>query len=564
VGNLAEREITIEFKHPEIIALIVFLSIVLFLELQVTLNSHIVFGDEGTHARMSQWMAEELEYPVWTPFGDTPLQKRGFSRPPVWNLLGGSLLFIFGNHEVILKSLTPIIGTIITGIAVFVLTKRIYNSKIAFIASIIAVTIPAFVTYSVLYYTDTLTTLYFFLAVTILVLAVKEDKKKYWILAGLFTGLAFLTKSTSFALFPVIGFCFLYQIYKRRGIVKVFKNYITLGLCIALLLLPFFIRGYFHYGYPSCNLPVFPFFSTEGCSFNIMPKQQFEYEGVTEQVGTEQSILRIGIMNYLNFAYGNVWFVVLGFLCGLTLLIWRKNRTDIIILLTILSLFIIVARDYETRAENMSRYLLGWVPIIAIVVGNYFASIYEFIAKYYKILALPVFAFVFFFSLLNLTCPWPFTTQKCQELNAGMKTDVMAQVKQFSPAFFEACDWVKENVEEDARLGHVVWAGATIYNCQRNVGGGGADVTFSNNLTLVLPLLKLQEVSHIFVQKFSISYTNQKLSEKYPISFVEFLESNPEHFEKIFENGPSIEECKQVGGCDGTILYKINYGSISN
>ncbi len=37
------------------------------------------------------------------------------------------------------------------------------------------------------------------------------------------------------------------------------------------------------------------------------------------------------------------------------------------------------------------------------------------------------------------------------------------------------------------------------------------------------------------------------------------LEDNPKNFEKIYENGPSLEQCRQAGGCDGTILYKIKF-----
>ena len=146
----------------------------------------------------------------------------------------------------------------------------------------------------------------------------------------------------------------------------------------------------------------------------------------------------------------------------------------------------------------------------------------------------------------------------------GMKADVMIQVKQFSPSFFEACDWIKGNVEKDARLGCVVWAGATIYNCQRHVGGGSPDITYSNDIDIVMDSLEMQNVTHIFIQKFSISYTNEKLSEKYPISFIDFLEDNPTYFDKIFENGPSIDECKQAGGCDGSFIYKVNYDAYKN
>ncbi len=559
---MEEKEITIELRHPEVIFLIAFLTIALILELQVTLGTHIVFGDEGTHASMSLWMAEEIDYPVWQPFAGTNLQRRGDSYPPLWHLLGAGFLFVFGNSDAVLKVLPPLIGTMLTGLAVFALAKKIYNSKVAVLSSVIAVTVPAYVTYSVLYYTDVLVSFYFFLSALTLVLAIKEDSKKYWILSGVFGGLAFLTKSSGLAIFIVWMFCFLYQLLRREKFSKIIKNYLILAALAALLVLPFFARGYYYYGNPSCNLPMFPFFSTAGCNYDVAPKPQYNFEGVTEQVGTEQSISTMGIMNYLIFSYGNVWFVFFALLAGLVLLTWRREVADVLILLVIASLFFIVVRDYSTRAENMARYLLEWTPILAIVAGSYFAQVSNFISSHLnKIVALSVFVFVLFFSTLNITCPWPFTAQKCQELGMGMKTTVMVQVKQFSPLFFEACDWIKTNLDKDVRLGNVVWAGATLYNCERNVGGGTPDLVIGRNLTLALPVMRAEGVTHVFVQKFSISYTDQKFSEKYPISFIDFIESHPEVFQKVYENGPSISECKQAGGCDGTILYKVNYNS---
>lgn len=541
---MEEKGVTIEIKNLEIIILLAFLGFMLFLELQVTLNRPLVFGDEGTHARYSQWIAEELEYPIWTPFGDTPLEKRSFSRPPLWNFLGASFMFFLGNNEVILKILVPFTGTIVLGLAVFVLTKRIYNTKTALFASIITVTIPAIVTHAVLNYTDILATLYFLMATLTLILAMRSDKKKYWITSGIFSGLAFLTKSTAFILFPIIALCFLYQLYKNKSI-KIFKKYLLWGVIVLIFIIPFFVRGYVHYNYPSCNLPIIPFLSTEGCRVYLMPEQQYEFEGVTEQTGTEQSIFRIGVMSYLTFAYGNVWFVVFALLGGLSIFVWRRKTSDLVLVIVLSSLFLILYRDWESRAENISRYLLGWAPIIGVVAGNYFNQIYKFIEKYQKYVALVVIMIVIYYSYLNIS----------------EKLNVMLQVKQFSPSFLEACDWIKENTDKDIRLGSVIWAGAAIYNCQRNIGGGGADVTFSNDVGIAIPLLKMQEITHIFIQKFSISYTNQKFSERYPISFIDFLENNPEYFEKVYKNGPSIDECKLAGGCDGTILYKINYNT---
>jgi len=382
-------------------------------------------------------------------------------------------------------------------------------------------------------------------------MAIKSNNKKYWILSGIFCGLSFLTKAPSFALFPLAAVVFLYQLYKERNFSKILKKYILWGLFASLLILPFFVRGYAFYKNPSCNMPVFPFFSTEDCAYHLGPEQQYEFSGVTEQVGTELDIFRLGLNEYFKFAYGyyfnfagvDIVVVMFAFLCGLGILMWKKQTDDIIILLALFSIFFIIIRNYDTRAENMNRWLLGWTPIIALIAGNYFVAIYDFIAKYYKKIALIIFVAVLYFSFMNL-----------QE-----KASTMAQVKTFSPLFFEACDWIKENTAKDIRIANVIWGSSTTFNCQRDIGGADANSVLSLNLTLTLADLKTYNATHLFIQKFSISWTDEKLSERYPISYVRFLENNTDHFKKIFENGPSLDECQAAGGCDGTIVYEIVY-----
>jgi hypothetical protein len=64
-------------------------------------------------------------------------------------------------------------------------------------------------------------------------------------------------------------------------------------------------------------------------------------------------------------------------------------------------------------------------------------------------------------------------------------------------------------------------------------------------------------VTHIFLHKFSLS--NEPMSERYTVEFAQFLENNPEHFENVFDNGPELVECLQMGGCDGNIVYEVKY-----
>jgi hypothetical protein len=542
---MTEKEITIELRRPEVIALFLILGIVFFLELQVTLNSPIAFGDEGHHTYIARDIGEKKDYSAWQTKYGTEIDKYGFHEKPLWHILEGSFYLIFGFHEAIVKILTPFIGSILVGLSTYVLVKKIYDEKIGFISSIISITVPSFVTYSVLVYTDALFVFYFSLFALTLILAVKTNETKYWIISGIFAAFSFLTKNTGYAIFPLIGIVFLYRFLNQKKLLKPLKEFSILAIFFFLISGTFFIRSFVYYKTPDCYSDIF---NITGCNRLSNYKDQFKYEGRTEQTGTEVDVFRIGVMNYLNFAYGNIWLVVLGFFCGLFIFTLRKSENDILIILMLLASIPIFYVSVGGRAEDTARYTLGWIPLISVVAGKYFEEAYNFIKKYQKYVAIIVFIFVIVFSFQN----------------AIEKLNVMKQVKQFSPLFFEACDWVKNNVEEDARFGAVIWTGATIYNCERTAGGGGPDVTNSNNLTLALSVLKIQGITHLFVQKFSISWDDQKLQERYPISFVQMLENNPNYFEKIYENGPSLQQCIQSGGCDGSLIYKIDYTQKGN
>jgi len=534
-----EKKITFEIKKPEIIVLLIFLAVVLFLELRVTLNTPISFGDEGFHTRMAQWIAENKEYPVWVPFEGTNLQQTGFGRPPVWNLLEAGFSFVFGFHESIIKFLTPFIA-VLSGAALFLLIKKLYNNeKVALIASIIFVAVPSVVTYSVLFYTDVLYTFYFLLFVLTFILAIKSGEKKYWIVSAVFGALSFLSKTTGYAVYIFVVFAFIYQLIKERKLAPLLKKYSVWILISLVILGTFFVRSFFYYKTPDCSLPL-PLFKSNECTIdNFQAKYQFA--GRTEQAGTEVSPMAMGIMNFLSFVYGNIWFIVFGFVAGLILMFLRRNDVDILILIALITIIFILIQA-SSRAEDTSRYMLGWAPIVALIAGTFFDEVYNFIKKYQKYLALGVFVVVIVLACISLRD----------------KLNTMFQVKQFSSLFFESCNWIKENTPKDSLI-FTVWSYRTAYSCQRNAVGNFADMSLSRDLNYTLSVTKEQNINYIFIQKFSIDYQNQHLQESYDLDFVQFLENDTQHFKNVYENGPSLEDCIQQGGCDGNIVYEIVY-----
>jgi 4-amino-4-deoxy-L-arabinose transferase-like glycosyltransferase len=562
---VAEKEITIEIKKPELIFLLVFFTLVLALELQVTFGTPISFGDEGFHTRFAQYIAENREFPIFTVIEETKLSYGGFVRPPLLNILEASLFSLFGtSNDLPIRFLTPFVS-ILTGVVTFLLVKRLYNEKAGFIASVLAITIPSFVTYSVMFYTDVLYTLYATLFFLLFLLAIKENNKKYLILSGIFGGLAFLTDLSGLAIYIFIPLAFIYEAIITKAFVNQFKKYFILILILILVSSAFFLRNIYYFNHPLCRSLsigigfidkfINKIFDLSKCSVNkFEPKYQFA--GRTEQVGTEQTVYSMGITNYLNFAYGNLLLVVFGFFAGLMLLLMKRDRTvDLLIIYFLIFLFLFYGSTQ--RAEDTARNTLGWVPIIALVSAEYFSEIYEFAKKYLKQFALIIFVAVLIASFFNFR----------------EKLDIMFRVKQFSPAFFEACDWVKNNLPKNASL-YTIWSHRAVYNCQRNAVGTSRipDIALSKDVNYTIEVAKQNEITHIFIQKFSIDVQNRHLSEMYDADFVQFLEDNPKAFVKVYENGPSfnltnrsvrdwVYYCYQTIGtiCDGNVIYEVNY-----
>jgi len=541
-----DKEITIEIKKPELLVLIIFLSTILALELNVTYSTKPNFGDEGFHTYFAQKIFEEKEYFIWMPFENTSLIKGSNTRPPLWNLLEAGFFLLFGFREEIVRFLTPFIA-MLTGIAVYILVKRIFDGKVALISAILVVTVPSFVTYSVLFYTDILFTFYTALAFLLFLLAEKENNKKYFWLSGIFAAFAFLTKIPGIAFYLFYGLAFLYELLKSKSFLNTFKKYLPIIAVLILIPLTFFLRNYHYFGTPICyRIPVIDLFDTSGCNINNF-KNKYEFAGRVEQAGTEASVYQIGIISYLDFAYGSLWLVVFGAIGGALLLIEKRDNISVYVMLFLL-LFFLLFPIVVGRAEDTARYTLGWIPLFTLFAGLLYGKFYEFLEKGFKYLGILVFIFVFVLSYMN----------------ASSKLAVMAQVKQFSPTFFEACNWVKTHMQENVSL-YTVWAHRAIYNCQRNAVGTSTlpDLALSRDVNYTVKVAKENGVTHFFIQKFSVDPANQHFAERYDLEFVQFLEAHPENFVKVYENGASLQECQQYWQrgyqCDGNIIYEIKF-----
>lgn len=154
-----------------------------------------VTGDPCWVISTSRFMAENLKIPLFEPLG-----RPVFWTPPMFHFFAAFLYKIssllskdIANFAV--KLVSPIFGSL-SLIYFFFLTKKLYNSKIAFYSVIFLAFIPLHLYLSAIPYQD-ITVLFFVLASTYYLF----DKKP--ILSGILAGIAISTKYTALLIFPL-------------------------------------------------------------------------------------------------------------------------------------------------------------------------------------------------------------------------------------------------------------------------------------------------------------------------------------------------------------------------
>jgi len=537
---MTDVEFTIDMKKMKFAVLLVFLGIVAVYEMILTFSSPIAFGDEAFHTSVSRWIASHQEYPIYLPEYGTNIFKNGFFRSPLWNILQASFYFLFGFSDMIVKFLVPFIA-VLTSLSIYALVNKLYSQNAAIISAIIAISVPSFITYSVLFYPECLLVLFMTITFFTTFLAFKTNRRKYLFLSGIFAALSVLTDASGYVTIPFLALAFLYQMFEKRSIVHNMKFWIPAIVVFAIILTPHFIRNVVYYKTVTCQFP--NIFSTIHCNINPNYTPQFKFEGVLSSTSTSAEFLRFGVVNYFNFAYGYVFLAPLFAIAGIVLSAYRREVSDILLLISLFVFLLIFYQSLAGRVEDLMRNLVSSTPIVALFAGLYANEIAEFLKKYHKETVWILIIFVFIISFFN----------------AHNRIDTMTSVKQFSPSFIQACSWANQNLPQNSLL-LSFYTAATVYNCDRHAQWDltdGADILLSQNVTLAKERLKANGFSHIFVQKFAI--TSQKISGGYWTGFLDMLNQNTNSFKVVFENGPDLLTCTRQGGCDGTIIYEIVY-----
>ncbi len=163
---------------------------------------------------------EEAQYWDWSRHIDLSY----YSKPPIvayTNFLSTTLL---GNSELTIR-ITPIVLSSLLSIFTFSFVRRLFEEKVALIASTLPQLSVGLAINSLLMTTDVLLIFFWSLSLMTFWHAMEKNTVLWWLLLGLFSGFAFLSKYSAVFLLPL---ALLYLSIYRRDLLWSAKTYISL------------------------------------------------------------------------------------------------------------------------------------------------------------------------------------------------------------------------------------------------------------------------------------------------------------------------------------------------
>ena len=398
----------IKEKHNSLFLLIFLFAIGIRL---LYLNSNVaVWWDEASYLSTAKHWFFNVQY--------TPNPQNAIFFPL---LLG--ILFKIGLNEIIVKFLTVVIPSAGTVAVIYFLGKEMYDDNIGLIASFIMSIFWVSVFWTTRFQPDFLALFFQVLSIYYFWKWYKHKKNINIYLAGLFLGLAFMTRTQSVLL---VGIYIIFLLI-TDGIIKTIKNkylWIT-GIISFITVSPYLIYNYINYK----NVLAF----TAGYSGQVEAKVPFGWH----------------ILNFLKSYTGLdtiSWIYFILFIIGLVTLIdlilgfdqIRKDNIkikadlmNVIIMLVVLAFFIFYIRIAEDR----------WIILTAIPMFYFIGKGIYYILGFFKNMKTSVKVFI----ILIILILGAYSQLTTADILIQQKKDSYLQVKQ-------ASIWMKENTNTNDKI----------------------------------------------------------------------------------------------------------------
>jgi 4-amino-4-deoxy-L-arabinose transferase-like glycosyltransferase len=169
--------------------------------------------------------------------------------PPLFSALGAFFYTVVSAIEDVYLKIIPPIASFITVSAIYGIGKRVAGEFYGVLSTIILLTTPFFILYSIYATSYILYVAFVSLSVYFLILALRERDRNYWLISGILSGFSLLTNYRALFSLPLYLIVIIYAWIKGEK-----KNILYLALPIILLSSTWFLRNMFLIGDP-----LFPF-----------------------------------------------------------------------------------------------------------------------------------------------------------------------------------------------------------------------------------------------------------------------------------------------------------------
>ncbi len=188
-------------SSSKLLFLAVFVAALLRIALLIWAMKHgVIIDSEGAeYARIAQNLRSGLGYMGMFHNGVQ------LNFPPLYPLLIATLSLLLQNAELAARAVNVIAGTMLV-LPMFKLAERIYNRKVAFIVTVMVVFHPLLIARSVSTYAEGLYLTYLMCGIYYIIRWVEEERVRSCIFAGIFFGLAYLTRPEAFLIVGVTTF----------------------------------------------------------------------------------------------------------------------------------------------------------------------------------------------------------------------------------------------------------------------------------------------------------------------------------------------------------------------
>ena len=478
--------------NKKLFLLILFCSLLVLI---TGLTSELSLGDEVYHYRFARDTfnaGKRVAFDSLYGSGNPPAYF--YDTDPLWHLLLVSVWKLFGRVSFPIAQFYHTIYYALLILFTYLLGKELYGEKQGLYSALIVATIPAVVTFSILFYLD-------IPATCLSVLCILLILKRRFLWSGVVLGLMYLMKSNTWFFIPAFITLILYQA-KVNFRYKI-KNLLYIFVPAFLIILPdFFWR--------EKNL------KSTVLSVNAVHSLG-TFEGLIERVVVVDWKLRAKehynsyLLNPLDIV--KYFGVVLLIASAIYAIFKIYKKKDLILWLLIISYFLLFCYLFTPTSDI--RYILPIVPLLAILSSKAVISYSR--KKWLK-------ALITFLCLLQFGSTLLYVNTK-RQIPKGIKEGFVYLREKTAP---DSLIIYPEYVILEAANRRFVWAGRLV--------NALVDIFWNNDESQVRKSLKANGIDYIAIKKSRI-YDDSKVRnfKGYPKSFIERLPKLP-FVKLVFDN----------------------------